>query len=102
MWLDDGAPGKKFPTGTGRFDTRVYKLFEAFQSLEDQVFRIDAKGSAAAYKHSTAHLLHQLGVITSPEPHPACKDVRGADEAARMTEAMLRTRRISERLKIPR
>jgi hypothetical protein len=33
---------------------------------------------------------------------PTCKDVRGADEAARMTEAMLRTRRISERLNIPR
>jgi hypothetical protein len=102
MWLEDGAPGKKFPTGTGRFDTRVYKLFEAFQSLEDQVFRLDAKGSAAAYKHSTAHLLHQLGVIASPEPHPACKDLRGPDEAARMTEAMVRTRRLSERLKIPR
>ena len=27
---------------------------------------------------------------------------RGTDEAARMTEAMLRTRRISERLNIPR
>ena len=102
MWLDDGAPSKKFPTGTGRFDTRVYKLFEAFQSLEDQVFRLDAKGSAAAYKHSTAHLLHQLGVIASPDPHPACKDVRGANEAARMSEAMVRTRRISDRLGIPR
>ena len=102
MWLEDGAPGKKFPTGTGRFDTRVYKLFEAFQSLEDQVFRLDAKGSAAAYKHSTAHLLHQLGVIASPEPHPACQDVRGPDETARMAEAMVRTRRISERLNIPR
>ena len=102
LWLEDGAPGKKFPTGTGRFDTRVYKLFEAFQSLEDQVFRLDAKGSAAAYKHSTAHLLHQLGVIASPEAHPACKDVRGPDEAARMTEAMVRTRRISARLDIPR
>jgi hypothetical protein len=102
LWLEDGAPGKKFPTGTGRFDTRVYKLFEAFQSLEDQVFRLDAKGSAAAYKHSTAHLLHQLGVIASPEAHPACKDIRGPDEAARMTEAMIRTRRISERLDIPR
>ena len=72
-----------------------------FQSLEDQVFRLDAKGSAAAYKHSTAHLLHQLGVIASPEAHPACKDIRGPDEAARMTEAMIRTRRISERLDIP-
>ncbi len=38
----------------------------------------------------------------SPEPHPACKDVRGPDEAARMVEAMVRTRRISERLNIPR
>jgi hypothetical protein len=43
---------------------------------------LDAKGSAAAYKHSTAHLLHQLGVIASPEPHPACTDVRGPDAVA--------------------
>jgi hypothetical protein len=26
MWLNDGAPGKRFQTGTGHFDTRVYKL----------------------------------------------------------------------------
>ncbi|MFM8904299.1 MAG: hypothetical protein ACKOIB_03500, partial [Verrucomicrobiota bacterium] len=37
-----------------------------------------------------AHVLHALGVIASPEPHPDCKDVRGPDEAARMTEALLR------------
>ena len=100
MWLDDGAPGKKFPTGTGRFDTRVYKLFEAFQSLEDQVFRLDAQGSAAAYKHSTAHVLHTLGLIEAPEPHPQCKDLRGADEAARMGEALRRPLRMARRLGI--
>jgi dihydrodipicolinate synthase/N-acetylneuraminate lyase len=44
MWLADEH---------GQFDTRVYKLFEAFQSLEDEVFRLNSKGSAAAYKHST-------------------------------------------------
>src|SRR6185436_12087156 len=84
MWLTDDAPGKRFPTGTGRFDTRVYKLFEAFQSLEDQVFRLDARLSASPYKHSTAHVLHSLGLIASPETHPACQDLRGTDEAARM------------------
>ena len=98
MWLNDSAPGKKFPTGTGRFDTRVYKLFEAFQSLEDQVFRLDEKMSASAYKHSTAHVLHELGLVASPEVHPACKDLRGADEAARMAEALRRPRRVAERL----
>jgi hypothetical protein len=101
MWLNDDAPAKRFRTGTGRFDTRVYKLFEAFQSLEDQVFRLDAKGSAAAYKHSTAHVLHQLGVIAAPEAHPNCKDLRGADEADRMREAMVRAKRIAGRLGIP-
>lgn len=101
MWLDDGAPGKKFPTGTGRFDTRVYKLFEAFQSLEDQVFRLDERMSAAAYKHSTAHVLHELGIIASPEAHPACKDLRGDDEAKRMAEALRRPIRVAERLDIP-
>ena len=101
MWLHDDAPGKKFPTGTGRFDTRVYKVFEAFQSLEDQVFRLDAKMSASAYKHSTAHVLHALGLIASPEAHPAFKDLRGADEAARMTEALRRPLRVAERLGIP-
>jgi hypothetical protein len=101
MWLTDDAPAKRFPTGTGRFDTRVYKLFEAFQSLEDQVFRLDASGSAAAYKHSTAHLLHGLEIIAAPEAHPHCKDLRGADEAARMREAMLRPMRIAKRMDIP-
>ena len=101
MWLNDGAPGKRFSTGTGRFDTRVYKLFEAFQSMEDQVFRLDSKGSAAAYKHSTAHALKHLGVIAAAEPHPACKDLRGADEDSRMLEAQVRPRRIAERLGIP-
>ena len=100
MWLFDDAPGKKFSTGTGRFDTRVYKVFEAFQSLEDQVFRLDAKMSAAAYKHSTAHVLHELGIIAAPEPHPACEDLRSPGEAARMAEALRRPRRIAERLGI--
>jgi len=101
MWLLDGAPGKKFPTGTGRFDTRVYKLFEAFQSLEDQVFRLDSRMSASAYKHSTAHVLHTLGLIASPEAHPACKDLRGDDEAARMEDALRRPRRVADKLGIP-
>lgn len=101
MWLSDDVPQKRFPTGTGSFDTRVYKLFEAFQSLEDQVFRLDARGSAAAYKHSTAHLLHQMGVIASPESHPDCPDLRIGDEAERMREAMVRSRRIADRLAIP-
>lgn len=101
MWLLDSVPEKVFKTGTGRFDTRVYKLFEAFQSLEDQVFRLDERMSAAAYKHSTAHVLHQLGLIDQPEPHPDCKDVRGADEAQRMAEALRRPQRVAKRLGIP-
>lgn len=101
MWLEDGVPGKKFPTGTGRFDTRVYKVFECFQSLEDQVFRLNGQHSAAAYKHSTAHLLHELGILAAPEAHPACTDLRGADEGARMREALLRPRRVAKRLDIP-
>jgi hypothetical protein len=101
MWKSDRVPGKKFPTGTGRFDTRVYKLFEALQSFEDTIFRLDAKGSAAAYKHSTAHALARLGLLDSPEAHPACRDVRGADESARIAEALVRPVRIAERLQIP-
>lgn len=101
MWLHDGAAGKKFPSGTGRFDTRVYKLFEAIQSLEDVVFRLDDRLSAAAYKHSTAHVLHQLGLIAAPEPHPDCKDLRGADEATRMAEALRRPLRLAEEFGIP-
>lgn len=101
MWLDDSVPGKRFPTGSGRFDTRVYKVLEALQSLEDQVFRLNAQGSAAAYKHSTAHLLRELGVLASPEAHPACRDLRGADEAERMREALIRPRRVASRLDIP-
>lgn len=100
MWLQDGTPTKKFPTGTGRFDTRVYKLFEAFQSLEDQVFRLDQNGSAAAYKHSTAHLLSLLSVIAAPEAHPNCGDLRGDDESSRMVEALIRPKRIAKRLDI--
>jgi hypothetical protein len=108
MWLDNSSPLKKYPfesamkvaTGCG-FDTRVYKLFEAFQSLEDQVFRLDAKGSAAAYKHSTAHVLHRLGIIAAPEPHPQCVDLRGPDEAEIMNQAMHRATRMARRLKIP-
>ncbi len=101
MWLNDDAPGKKFSTGTGRFDTRVYKIFEAFQSLEDQVFRLDHRMSASAYKHSTAHVLHNLGIIAAPEAHPAFKNLRGDDEALRMTEALRRPLRVAERMGIP-
>jgi hypothetical protein len=100
MWLNDDSTQKKYRTGTGQFDTRVYKVFEAFQSLEDQVFRLEANLSAAAYKHSTAHVLYELGIIASPESHPACKDLRGPDEAARMIEALRRPRRVAERLGI--
>jgi hypothetical protein len=101
MWLLDSVADKKFKTGTGRFDTRVYKLFEAFQSFEDLVFRLNDKLSAAPYKHSTAHVLHQLGLIDSPESHPDCRDLRGDDEAVRMEEAMRRPLRMTERLDIP-
>ena len=91
LWLADGA---------GRFDTRVYKLFEAIQSFEDLVFRLDERMSASAYKHSTAHVLHALGLIASPGSHPACKDLRGSDEAARMAEAMRRPLRMAAQLGI--
>ncbi|HYF34081.1 MAG TPA: hypothetical protein VD994_02235 [Prosthecobacter sp.] len=101
MWLLDSVADKKFKTGTGKFDTRVYKLFEAFQSFEDLVFRLDDRLSASPYKHSTAHVLHHLGLIEVPEAHPACKDLRGEDEGARMAEAMRRPLRIVNRLGIP-
>jgi hypothetical protein len=101
MWLLDSVADKKFKTGTGRFDTRVYKLFEAFQSFEDLVFRLDERLSASPYKHSTAHVLHRLGLIDAPEPHPDCKDLRGADEGQRMAEAMRRPLRVAGRLGIP-
>jgi hypothetical protein len=45
--------------------------------------------------------LHLLGLIASPEAHPACRDLRGTDEAARMEEALRRARRIAEKLEIP-
>ncbi len=64
------------------------------------MFRLDERMSAAAYKHSTAHVLHALGLIASPESHPDCKDLRGADEAQRMTEAMRRPLRMAQRLGI--
>jgi hypothetical protein len=101
MWLLDRVEEKAFPTGTGKFDTRVYKLFEALQSLEDQVFRLDERMSASPYKHSTAHILQQLGITQTAEPHPACKDLRGADEATRMAEALRRPQRLAQRLGIP-
>ena len=101
MWLSDDSPQKKYTTGSGAFDTRVYKVFEAFQSLEDQVFRLDASMSAAAYKHSTAHVLHELGIIASPESHPECLDLRGSDEAIRMRESLRRPKRVAEMLGIP-
>ena len=83
------------------FDSRVYKLFEAIQSLEDSVFRLDQKGSAAGYKHSTAEILKMFGVINSSEIHPACSDLRGGDEAARMREALARPIRMADRMEIP-
>lgn len=101
MWLLDEVVEKKFKTGSGCFDTRVYKLFEAFQSFEDLVFRLDDRMSASPYKHSTAHVLHHLGLIDSPEAHPDCKDLRGADESQRMAEALRRPQRMAERLGIP-
>ncbi len=82
------------------YDPRVYKLFEAFQSLEDAVFRLDDKGSAAAYKHSTAVVLQLLGHIASSEVHPDCPDIRPGDEHFRMKEALIRPLRIAERLGI--
>lgn len=82
------------------FDARVYKLFEAFQSLEDAVFRLDLDGSAAAYKHSTAHVLKLLGIIASSEIHPECPDLRPEGEAERMREALVRPLRIAQRLGI--
>ena len=85
---------------TEPLDTRVYKLFEAFQSLEDAVFRLDDNGSAAAYKHSTAHVLRHLNLIESTEIHPECTDVRPDDEAHRMAEALRRPLRVAERLGI--
>lgn len=100
MWLNDTSPQKKFPTGAGSFDTRVHKVFESFQSLEDLVFRLEANMSASAYKHSTAHVLHHLGIIAAPEAHHACKDLRGPDETARMIEALRRPLRLAERLGI--
>jgi len=46
-------------------------------------------------------VLHALGLIASPEAHPACQDLRGPDEAARMEEALRRARRTAEKLGIP-
>jgi len=101
MWRLDSVPSKRFKTGTGRFDTRVYKLFEALQSFEDVIFRLDGKGSASAYKHSTAHALRLLRLLESPEAHPSCRDLRTDDEAARIWEAMQRPARMAARLGIP-
>ncbi|MBT5914975.1 MAG: hypothetical protein HOH60_01360 [Opitutae bacterium] len=83
------------------FDSRIYKLFEAIQSLEDSVFRLDDKGSAAGYKHSTAEILQMLGMIDSAEIHPECPDLRAGNERARMQEALIRPLRITERMNIP-
>jgi hypothetical protein len=85
----------------GRVDPRVYKLFEAVQSFEDAVFRLDARGSAAAYKHSTAHVLHLLGLLETPEAHPQCRDLRPDGESERMREAMERPLRMARELGIP-
>jgi dihydrodipicolinate synthase/N-acetylneuraminate lyase len=83
------------------FDSRIYKLFEAIQSLEDSVFRLDDKGSAAGYKHSTAEILQMLGMIDSAEIHPECPDLRAGNERARMQEALIRPLRVAERMNIP-
>ena len=83
------------------FDSRVYKLFEAFQSLEESVFRLDDKGSAAGYKHGTAEILKMLGIIDSAEIHPDCPDLRPGDEQARMREALIRPMRMADRMGIP-
>ena len=83
------------------FDSRVYKLFEAFQSLEDSVFRMDENGNAAGYKHSTAEILKLLGIVESAEIHPLCSDLRNGDESLRMREALFRPMRIAERMNIP-
>ncbi|MEY5026190.1 MAG: hypothetical protein RLZZ244_1718 [Verrucomicrobiota bacterium] len=101
MWLLDSVEQKRFKTGTGLFDTRVYKLFEAMQSLEDQVFRLDERSSASAYKHSTAHVLAELGLLHSPETHPACRDQRPPGESLRMQDALRRPRRMAAKLQIP-
>ena len=83
------------------FDSRIYKLFEAIQSLEDSVFRLDDKGSAAGYKHSTAEILQMLGMVDSAEIHPECPDLRAGNERARMQEALIRPLRVAERMNIP-
>lgn len=101
MWLLDSVEEKVFKTGTGRFDTRVYKLLEAMQSLEDQVFRLDERNSASPYKHSTAHVLKELGLLASAEIHPDCTDRRSGDESIRMQEALRRPRRMAQKLGIP-
>jgi hypothetical protein len=44
--------------------------------------------------------LHNLGIIASPEAHPACKDLRETDEASRMAEALRRPKRVAGRLGI--
>lgn len=86
---------------TKDFDSRVYKLFEAIQSLEDAVFRLDEKGSAAGYKQSTAEILKMLGVIETAEIHPECLDLRIGKEEDRMREALYRPMRMAERMNIP-
>ena len=103
MWLADSVDGKAFPTAAGEdhFDTRVYKLFETFQSLEDQVFRLNSDNSAAAYKQSTAACLKLLGLIKSDEIHPDCPDQRSGDEISRMRSALRRPLRVAKRLGIP-
>ncbi|MDB6055228.1 MAG: hypothetical protein JWN25_2751 [Verrucomicrobiales bacterium] len=100
MWLNDTVIEKRFKTGAGKFDTRVYKLLEVLQSMEDQVFRLDHRGSASAYKHSTAHFLHNLGLVAAPDTHPNCRDRRDSGEGDRMKEAAIRVERIARKLQI--
>jgi len=85
---------------TEPLDTRVFKLFEAFQSLEDAVFRLNENGSASDYKHSTAVVLKLLGLLESSEIHPDCPDLRTGDEEATMKAAMRRPTRVAEKLGI--
>ncbi|MCF6313425.1 MAG: hypothetical protein L3J39_13330 [Verrucomicrobiales bacterium] len=103
MWLFDSCDDKAHSLGVGgdHFDTRVYKLFEAFQSLEDSVFRLNGAGSAAAYKHSTAACLKLMGLIATDEVHPDCTDRRAGDEVARMREALRRPMKAAQILGIP-
>ena len=82
-------------------DRMIFSHQRGRVSVRTQQFRLDEKGSAAAYKHSTATVLKILGLIDSDEIHPDCADSRGEGEETRMREALIRPARIAERLGIP-